>query len=79
MSNAHLFYCDRYLEILAIAQIYHYELILADQIKSLDWQVRKIDFIEKASENIIDFNNFVLHLASPLRRDIYPFSNLDQH
>ena len=29
-------------------------VILADQIKSLDWQARKIDFIEKASENIID-------------------------
>lgn len=29
-------------------------VILADQIKSLDWQVRKIDFIEKASEHIID-------------------------
>lgn len=28
--------------------------ILADQIKSLDWQVRKINFIEKASENIIN-------------------------
>jgi len=28
--------------------------ILADQIKSLDWQARKIDFIEKASENIIN-------------------------
>ena len=29
-------------------------VILADQIKSLDWQARKIDFIEKASENIIN-------------------------
>jgi mRNA interferase MazF len=29
-------------------------VILADQIKSLDWQARKIDFIEKASVNIID-------------------------
>jgi mRNA interferase MazF len=29
-------------------------VILADQIKSLDWQVRKINFIEKASENIIN-------------------------
>ena len=27
-------------------------VILADQIKSLDWQARKIDFIEKASVNI---------------------------
>ncbi|OYQ67868.1 mRNA-degrading endonuclease [Pseudanabaena sp. SR411] len=27
-------------------------VILADQIKSLDWQARKIDFIEKASEHI---------------------------
>jgi mRNA interferase MazF len=29
-------------------------VILADQIKSLDWQVRRIDFIEKASVNIVD-------------------------
>jgi mRNA interferase MazF len=29
-------------------------VILADQIKSLDWQARKIDFIEKASEKTID-------------------------
>ncbi len=29
-------------------------VILADQIKSLDWQARKINFIEKASENIIN-------------------------
>ena len=29
-------------------------VILADQIKSLDWQARKIDFIEKASVSIID-------------------------
>jgi mRNA interferase MazF len=29
-------------------------VILADQIKSLDWQVRKIDFIKKASLGIID-------------------------
>jgi mRNA interferase MazF len=28
--------------------------ILADQIKSLDWQARKIDFIEKTSENIVN-------------------------
>ena len=29
-------------------------VILADRIKSLDWQARKMDFIEKASVNIID-------------------------
>ncbi len=29
-------------------------VVLADQIKSLDWQARKINFIEKASENIIN-------------------------
>jgi mRNA interferase MazF len=29
-------------------------VILADQIKSLDWQARRIDFIEKASVSIID-------------------------
>ncbi|PZV13273.1 MAG: mRNA-degrading endonuclease [Pseudanabaena sp.] len=28
--------------------------ILADQIKSLDWQARKIDFIERASEIIVN-------------------------
>jgi len=28
--------------------------ILADRIKSLDWQARKINFIEKASDNIVN-------------------------
>ncbi|MBD2189086.1 endoribonuclease MazF [Pseudanabaena mucicola] len=29
-------------------------VILADQIKSLDWQARKISFIERASNNTIE-------------------------
>ena len=29
-------------------------VILADQIKSLDWQARRIAFIERASVSIID-------------------------
>jgi len=28
--------------------------ILADQIKSLDWNARRIKFIEKASDNVVD-------------------------
>lgn len=31
-----------------------YGIILTDQIKSLDWQARRVEFVERATEDIIE-------------------------